>query len=83
VILLSQPSQAFHCGVKRPALMVHALKDSWMRNSEHAQKTFDLLANKEKELLWIEGTARRFKDGDTDFGRHPETIIAFLDKHMK
>jgi hypothetical protein len=63
--------------------MVQVLKDSWMQNPEHAKKTFDVLASKEKELLWIEGTTRRFKDGHKYFGRHPETIIAFLDKHMK
>ena len=36
-----------------------------------------------KELFWIEGTTRRFKDGYNYFGRHPEKIIAFFDKHMK
>jgi hypothetical protein len=46
-------------------------------------KTFDLLASNEKELFWIEGTTRRFKDGYNYFGRHPERIIAFFDKHMK
>ena len=36
--------------------------NSWTRNPEDAQKTFDLLASKEKELFWIENTTRRFKD---------------------
>jgi hypothetical protein len=43
-------------GVKMPVLMVQMLKDSWTRNPEDAQKTFDLLGSKEKELFWIEGT---------------------------
>jgi uncharacterized protein len=44
------------------------LKDSWTRNPEDAQKTFDLLASNEKELFWIDGTTRRFKDGYNYFG---------------
>jgi hypothetical protein len=59
------------------------LKDSWTRNPEDAQKTFDLLGSKEKEVLWIEGTTCRFKDGYNYFGRHPEKVLAFFDKHMK
>jgi hypothetical protein len=31
-----------------------------------------LLASSEKELFWIEGTTRRFKDGYNDSGRHLE-----------
>ena len=69
--------------VKMPVLMVQVLKDSWTRNPEDAQKTFDLLGSKEKELLWIENTTRRFKDGYNYFGRYPEKIIPFIDKHMK
>jgi hypothetical protein len=70
-------------GVKMPVLMIQVLRDSWTRNPEDAQKTFDLLGSKDKELFWIEGTTRRFKDGYNYFGRHPEKIIAFFDKHMK
>lgn len=40
--------------VKMPVLMIQVLKDSWTRNPEDAQKTFDLLGSEEKELLWIE-----------------------------
>jgi hypothetical protein len=63
--------------------MRSVLKDSWTRNPEDAQRTFDLLAREEKELFWIENTTRRFKAGYDYFGRHPERIIAFLDKHIK
>jgi alpha-beta hydrolase superfamily lysophospholipase len=73
----------FASGVKMPVLMIQVLKDSWTRNPQDAQKTFDLLASREKELLWIENTTRRFKDGYNYFGRHPEKVIAFFDKHMK
>lgn len=69
--------------VKMPVLMVQVLEDEWTRNPEDAQKTFDLLGSEEKELLWIENTKKRFRDGYNYFGRNPERIIAFFDKHMK
>jgi hypothetical protein len=68
--------------VTMPVLMWQVLKDVWTKNPEDAQKTFDLLASKEKELIWIEGTTRRFKDGYNWFGRNPEKVIGFLDKYM-
>lgn len=69
-------------GVKMPVLMVQVLKDEWTRNPEDAQKTFDLLGSKEKELFWIEGTTKRFKDGYNYFGRHPEKVLGFFAKYM-
>lgn len=63
--------------------MIQVLEDSWTRNPEDAQRTFDLLASKEKELFWIANTTRRFRNGYNYFGRHPEKVIAFFDKHMK
>lgn len=69
--------------VKMPVLMVQVLEDEWTRNPEDAQKTFDLLASKEKELLWIKNTKKRFRDGYNFFGRHPEKVVTFLDQHMK
>jgi hypothetical protein len=69
--------------VQMPVLMVQVFKDAWTRNPEDAQQTFDLLGSQEKELFWIEGTTKRFKDGDHDFGRHPEKVLAFFDKHLK
>ena len=63
--------------VKMPVFMIQVLKDSWTRNPEDAQKTFDLLGSKDKELFWIEGTTRRFKDGYNYFGRYPEKVLAF------
>lgn len=68
--------------VKMPTMIVQVLDDAWTRNPEDAQKTFDLLGTPEKELVWIEGTTRRFKDGYNWFGRHPETVLNFLAKYM-
>ena len=34
-------------------------------------------------MIWVENTTRRFKDGYNYFGRYPEKILAFFDKHMK
>ncbi len=68
--------------VTMPVLMVQVLEDAWTRNPEDAQATFDLLGSAEKELLWIENTPHRFKDGYNYFGRHPEKIIPFIDRHM-
>jgi uncharacterized protein len=70
-------------GVKMPVYMIQVLEDEWTRNPEDAQKTFDLLGSKEKELFWIEGTTKRFRDGYNYFGRHPEKVVAFFNKHMK
>jgi pimeloyl-ACP methyl ester carboxylesterase len=75
--------QLFAADVKMPVLMWQVLKDSWTKNPQDAQKTFDLLGSREKELYWIEGTTRRFKDGYNWFGRYPEKVSRFLDKHMK
>lgn len=69
--------------VQMPVLEVQVLEDEWTRNPEDGQKTFDLLGSKEKELFWIEGTTKRFRDGYNYFGKHPEIVLNFLEKHMK
>jgi pimeloyl-ACP methyl ester carboxylesterase len=69
--------------VKMPVLMWQVLDDAWTKNPEDAQKTFDLLSSQEKELYWIEGTTRRFKDGYNWFGREPQKVLSFLDQYMK
>ena len=69
--------------VKMPVLMIQVLEDGWTRNPGDAQKTFDLLASKDKELFWIENTTRRFKDGYNYFGSHPEKVITFFNKHLQ
>lgn len=69
-------------GVTMPVLMWQVLEDAWTKNPDDAQLTFDLLGSKEKELVWIEGTTRRFKDGYNWFGRNPEKVLSFLAKYM-
>lgn len=69
--------------VKLPLLMWQVLDDAVIENPSDAQRTFDLLASKDKELHWIEGTTKRFGDGYNWFGRHPEKVLSFLAKHMR
>ncbi len=70
----------FAADVKMPVFMWQVLEDSWTKNPEDTQKTFDMLGSREKKLFWIEHTTRRFKDGYSWFGRYPEKVIPFLDK---
>lgn len=70
-------------GVTMPVLIWQVLRDAWTKNPKDAQNTFDLLASKEKELIWIEGTTRRFKDGYNWFGRTPDKVIGFLHTYMQ
>ena len=48
------------------------------KNPEDAQKTFDLLGSKDKELLWIEVTTRRFKMDTTISGDIPKRSFRSL-----
>lgn len=57
--------------------------DAWTKNPEDGQKTFDLLATKDKEMIWVENTTHRFRDGYNYFRRYPEKVLAFFDRHMK
>jgi esterase/lipase len=66
-----------------PLLMIQVRNDSWTKNPEDAQKTFDLLGSKEKEMIWVENATRRFKDGYNYFGRYPEKVLAFFERYMK
>jgi len=75
--------QLFASAVTMPVLMFQVLEDAWTKNPEDAQKTFDLISSAEKELLWIENTTKRFRDGYNHFGKHPEKVLGFFDKHLK
>jgi pimeloyl-ACP methyl ester carboxylesterase len=75
--------QLFASAITMPNLTIQVRDDAWTRNPEDAQKTFDMLGSKDKEMIWVENTTRRFKDGYNYFGRHPEKVLAFFDKHMK
>jgi len=41
-----------------------------------------MLGTKDKELIWVENTTHRFRDGYNYFGRYPEKVLAFFEKHM-
>lgn len=69
--------------VKLPVLMWQVRDDAVVNNPSDAQSTFDALGSTDKELLWIEGTPKRFEDGYNWFGRNPERVLSFLDKYMK
>lgn len=57
--------------------------DEWTRNPEDAQYTFSKLGAAEKELYFIEGTTKRFRDGYNWFGREPQRVLDFLAKYMQ
>ena len=69
--------------VKVPTFMFQVRDDEWMRNPEDAQYTFDKLGSQEKELYFIEGTTKRFRDGYNWFGREPQRVLDFLAKYMQ
>jgi hypothetical protein len=75
--------QLFASAITMPNLTIQVRDDAWTKNPEDAQKTFDMLGTKDKEMIWVENTTRRFKDGYNYFGRFPEKVLAFFDKHMK
>lgn len=75
--------QLFASKITMPNLTIQVLDDAWTKNPEDAQKTFDMLGTKEKEMIWVENTTHRFRDGYNYFGRYPEKVVAFFDKHMK
>ncbi|WP_268122383.1 alpha/beta hydrolase family protein [Roseivirga pacifica] len=68
--------------VTMPLIMWQVARDSWTKNPESAQSTFDSIPGNNKELIWVDSD-NRFKDGYNYFGRTPEKVLAFLDKHMK
>ena len=53
-----------------PVYMIQVLADEWTRNPEDAQTALDLPGSNEKDLLWIEGTMKRFRAGYNYCGRH-------------
>jgi hypothetical protein len=75
--------QHYGCEVTMPNLTIQVRDDAWTKNPDDAQKTFDLLATNEKEIIWVENATRRFRDGYNYFGRYPEKVLAFFAKYMK
>ena len=70
--------QLFASAITMPNLTIQVRDDAWTKNTEDAQKIFDMLGIKEKEMIWVENTTRRFKDGYNYFGRYPEKVLAFF-----
>jgi hypothetical protein len=33
-------------------------------------------------MIWVENTTHRFRDGYNYFGRYPQKVLAFFEKHM-
>ena len=70
--------QLFASAITMPNLTIQVRDDAWTKNPEDAQKTFDMLGTKEKEMIWAENTTWHFKDGYNYFGRYPEKVLAFF-----
>ena len=70
----------FAADVNVPTFIVQVRDDLWT-TPEDGQKTFDLLGTNDKDMFWIEGTTRRF-DGYNYFGKNPEKMLVFFDRHM-
>ncbi|MGW4899980.1 alpha/beta hydrolase family protein [Streptomyces albidoflavus] len=66
--------------VTTPTLVAQVHHDSSTR-PEDVQSIYDNLAATDKELLWIEGTTRRF-DGYNYFPEHPERMIDWFTTHL-
>lgn len=66
--------------VKIPTLVAQVHRDS-STYPEDVQGIYDQLGSSDKELVWIEGTTRRF-DGYNYFGEHPGDMIRWFQKHM-
>lgn len=69
--------------VKMSTLSVQVHDDEWTRNPEDGQKTFEMPGSAEKEIFWIKGATKRFRDGYNWFGREPKTVLDFFAKYMK
>jgi hypothetical protein len=82
-IWMDMTPQLFASKITMPNLTIQVRNDAWTKNPEDAQKTFGMLGTKEKEMIWVENTTHRFRDGYNYFGRYPEKVFAFFDKYMK
>lgn len=61
--------------------MVAQLERDWLIERSGIQELFDELGSEEKELFWIEGSDQRFS-GYNYFGKHPERLVGWFDRHM-
>lgn len=66
--------------VKVPTFLCQVRDDVLTRSSD-VQSIFDNIATREKELLWIEGTTKRW-DGYTRFAKEPGPMLAWFERFM-
>lgn len=66
--------------VKVPALVAQVRKD-FLIDTKDTQEIYDALGSTEKELVWIDGTTRRF-DGYNYFGDNPSKMLSFFKKFV-
>jgi hypothetical protein len=66
--------------VTLPTLVVQVMDDVLTKRSD-VQTIYDNIPAKDKELLWIEGTTRRF-DGYNYFSEKPRQMLDWFDSHI-
>ena len=57
------------------------VRDDVLTRSSDVQSIFDNIPIREKELLWIEGTTKRW-DGYTRFAKEPGPMLAWFERYM-
>lgn len=63
-----------------PTLFAQVRKDA-MIDTQDSQDIFDALSSKEKKMVWIEGTTRRF-DGYNYFAEKPAEMVEWFTKYV-
>ena len=66
--------------VKVPTLLLQ-VRDDVLTTPSDVQSIFDGLATDRKELIWIDGTSRRF-DGYNYLPKHPEPMLDWFARHI-
>jgi len=64
-----------------PTLVVQ-VHDDFMMPPSYVQEIFDNISAQDKKLFWIEGTDLRFQ-GYNYFGKHPQLMLEWFDRHMR
>ena len=57
------------------------VRDDVLTRSSDVQSIFDNIPIREKELLWIEGTTKRW-DGYTRFAKEPGPMLAWFERYI-
>ncbi|WP_299569129.1 alpha/beta hydrolase [uncultured Williamsia sp.] len=66
----------------RPPTLMYQVRDDVMTRPDDVQAIHDAVGTSDKELFWIDGTTRRW-DGYLHFQRHPDRVLAWLDRHTR